>query len=171
MEEPTIFFSHSSKDRDAILEIKNKRDMITSGVLNVFMSNDGQSIPLGHNWLHKIEEGLANASLMFVFVTPNSIDSKWIYFEAGFAYSKDIEVVPVGIGIDIAMLEAPLSMLQGFNITSGESLNNLVSVVNKKYALNFSETFCEMVYSSVIKRNQFGAIDKIMHKIFKSIQY
>ncbi|MGV8907278.1 MAG: toll/interleukin-1 receptor domain-containing protein [Acetobacterium sp.] len=171
MEKPTIFFSHSSKDRDAILEIKNKLDKITSGVLNVFMSSDGQSIPLGHNWLHKIEEGLATASIMFVFVTPNSIDSKWIHFEAGFAYSKNIEVIPVGIGIDIVMLEAPLSILQGFNITSGESLNNLVSVVNKKYQLNFVETFSEIDYASAIKNNKFGAIDKIMHKIFKSIQY
>ena len=65
---------------------------ITSGVIQIFMSSDGQSIPFGNNWVHKIEEGLNNAKIMFVFVTPTSIESGWIYFEAGFAYSKGIEV-------------------------------------------------------------------------------
>ena len=45
MEKPTIFFSHSSKDRDAILPIKEKLMKITSGVIQIFMSSDGQSIP------------------------------------------------------------------------------------------------------------------------------
>lgn len=69
--------------------------------------------------------------IMFVFVTPTSIESGWIYFEAGFAYSKGIDVIPVGVGVDIGSIKPPLSMLQGFNITSGESLNNFVIVINK----------------------------------------
>ncbi len=59
---------------------------------------------------------------MFVFVTPTSIESGWIYFEAGFAYSKGIDVIPVGVGIDIGSIRPPLSLLQGFNITSKYSL-------------------------------------------------
>lgn len=99
MEKPTIFFSHSSKDRDAILPIKEKLMKITSGVIQIFMSSDGQSIPFGKNWVHKIEEiGLnQRKKLLFVFVTPTSIESGWIYFEAGFAYSKGIDVIPVGV--------------------------------------------------------------------------
>lgn len=75
MEKPTIFFSHSSKDRDAILPIKEKLMKVTCGVIQIFMSSDGQSIPFGNNWVHKIEEGLNNAKIMFVFVTPTSIKS------------------------------------------------------------------------------------------------
>ena len=115
MSKPTIFFSHSSKDKDAILTIKNKLDSATGGVLDIFMSSDGQSIPFGTNWIHKIEEGLQAAKIMFVFVTEVSVASGWIYFEAGFAYSKGIQVVPVGIGIDIGTLKAPLNLLQGFS--------------------------------------------------------
>lgn len=124
MEKPTIFFSHSAKDRNVILPIKEKLIKITSGVIQIFMSSDGQSIPFGNNWIHKIEDGLNNAKIMFVFVTPTSIESGWIYFEAGFAYSKGIDVIPVGVGIDIGSIRPPLSLLQGFNITSSESLNN-----------------------------------------------
>lgn len=54
MEKPTIFFSHSSKNRDLILPIKNKLTKITSGTMEIFMSSDGQSIPLGRNCVSKI---------------------------------------------------------------------------------------------------------------------
>lgn len=143
MEKPTIFFSHSSKDRDAILPIKEKLMKVTCGVIQIFMSSDGQSIPFGNNWVHKIEEGLNNAKIMFVFVTPMSIKSGWIYFEAGFAYSKGIDVIPVGIGVDIGSIKPPLNLLQGFNITSGESLNNFVTVINKNLNLTFEPSFSE----------------------------
>ncbi|HHU72518.1 MAG TPA: toll/interleukin-1 receptor domain-containing protein [Clostridiales bacterium] len=149
MDKPTIFFSHSSKDSSIILPIKNKITATTAKVLDIFMSSDGQSIPFGHNWVHKIEEGLNNAKIMFVFVTPTSINSAWIYFEAGFAYSKNIEVIPVGIGVNIDQLKAPLSLLQGFNITSADSLNNFITILNRKFDLNFSETFTELDYKAI----------------------
>ena len=133
MSKPTLFFSHSSKDKDVILSIKNKLNSATGGVMDIFMSSDGQSIPFGTNWIHKIEEGLQVAKIMFVFVTENSISSGWIYFEAGYAYSKGIQVIPVGIGVDIGSLKAPLNLLQGFNISSEDSLNNFITII--KYCL------------------------------------
>lgn len=151
MDKPTIFFSHSSKDKDLILPIKNKLIDITSGTMDIFMSSDGQSIPFGRNWVSKIEEGLENAKIMFVFVTPNSIKSEWIYFEAGYAYSKEIEVIPVGIGVHIGELKAPLNLLQGFDILSCDSMNNFVSVINKKFLLSFKEDFDESDYSLICK--------------------
>lgn len=151
MEKPTIFFSHSSKDRDLILPIKNKIASITSGVMEIFMSSDGQSIPFGRNWVSKIEEGLMNAQIMFIFVTPNSISSEWIYFEAGYAYSKGIEVIPVGIGVNIGELKAPLNLLQGFDILSADGLNNFISIINKKFSLNFKEDFDFEDYKRISK--------------------
>ncbi len=151
MDKPTIFFSHSSLDSSTILPIKNRITTITANVLDIFMSSDGQSIPFGYNWVHKIEEGLNRAQIMFVFITPTSIDSAWIYFEAGFAYSKNIEVIPVGIGVNIGQLKAPLNLLQGFDITSADSLNNFITVINKKFDLKFSEAFTEGDYKAVFR--------------------
>lgn len=133
MDKPTIFFSHSSKDKELILPIKNKILDITGRTMDIFMSSDGQSIPLGRNWVSKIEEGLEKAQIMFIFVTPNSMKSDWIYFEAGYAYSKNIEVIPVGIGVHIGELKAPLNLLQGFDILSSESMNNFISVIVYQY--------------------------------------
>ncbi len=149
MDKPTIFFSHSSADKDTILPIKEKLCSITANVLDVFMSSDGQSIPFGNNWIHKIEEGLNKAQVMFVFVTPISVNSAWIYFEAGFAYSKNIEVIPVGIGISIGQLKPPLSLLQGFDITSTDSLNNFISIINRRFSLEFNFAFTDDTYNAI----------------------
>lgn len=150
MSKPTIFFSHSTKDKDVILSIKRKIDLIAGGTLDIFMSSDGQSIPFGRNWIHKIEEGLASAEIMFVFVTPNSVQSNWIYFEAGFAYAKGIQVIPVGIGVDIGLLKAPLNLLQGFNVISADSLNNFITIINKKFDFFFMENFIDSDFSDII---------------------
>ena len=128
MNKPTLFFSHSSKDKDMVLAIKSKVMQYTSGTLEIFQSSDGESIPFGTNWIHKVEEGLKEAKVMFVFVTEKSVASGWIYFEAGYAYSKGVHVIPVGIGINVGDLKAPLNLLQGFNITSADSLNNFLHI-------------------------------------------
>ena len=170
MEKATIFFSHSSKDKEMITYVKNRIDTITGKSLNIFVSSDGQSIPFGKNWVHRIEEGLTSAEIMFVFVTPNSIESGWIYFEAGFAYSKDIEVIPVGIGIDIGSMKAPLNLLQGFNITSGDSLNNFITILNKKFGVSFDRGFSDEDYSYLISIASTEPLFD-MNKIFKYADY
>ncbi len=174
MNKPTIFFSHSSKNRDAILSIKDKLDTATGGVLDIFMSSDGQSIPFGTNWIHKIEEGLQSAKIMFVFVTEVSVASGWIYFEAGFAYSKGIQVVPVGIGVDIGTLKAPLNLLQGFNITSEDSLNNFIIIINRTFDYRFNEVFDKKDYSEImglssLNPNNAFAFEKIVRQTEYSI--
>ena len=108
-----------------ILAIKNKVMQYTSGTLEIFQSSDGESIPFGTNWIHKVEEGLKEAKVMFVFVTEKSISTGWIYFEAGYAYSKGVHVIPVGIGVSVGDLKAPLNLLQGFNITSADILTKI----------------------------------------------
>lgn len=171
MGKPTVFFSHSSLDCDVILPIKDKISQITGNTLDLFMSSDGQSIPFGRNWIHKIEEGLKSAQIMFVFVTPNSIDSAWIYFEAGFAYSKDIQVIPVGIGINIGQLKPPLSLLQGFNITSADSLNNFITVINREFNLTFKDVFEEMDYKEVFRSVTVPALSLRINEIFTQAKY
>ncbi len=161
MSKSTLFFSHSSKDKDVILSIKNKLDSATGGVMDIFMSSDGQSIPFGTNWIHKIEEGLQAAKIMFVFVTENSISSGWIYFEAGYAYSKGIQVIPVGIGVDIGSLKAPLNLLQGFNISSEDSLNNFITIINRTFDYHFSNIFEHNDYLEVIKNLSSEAFNTV----------
>lgn len=151
MGKPIIFFSHSSKDKELVMAIKRKMEKATNGVLDFFVSSDGQSVPFGSNWVHKIEEKLKTAQIMFVFITENSVKSGWIYFEAGFAYSKGMMVIPIGIGVEVESLKAPLNLLQGFNISSSDSLNNLISIINSHLDYSFPEAFDDQDYSEIIK--------------------
>ena len=155
MQKETIFFSHSSKDREAMNYLKNIIDEKTSGILNIFLSSDGESIPFGTNWIHSIEQGLNEAIIMYVFITPNSIKSDWIYFESGFAYSKKVRVIPIGFGVDISELRPPLNLLQGFNLTSYEGLNNIVKIINDECRTKFSEDFQEKDYLKLKNYSNF----------------
>lgn len=181
MEKPVVFFSHSGKDRNIILPIKNKIDDITSYTLDIFMSSDGQSIPCGSNWIAQVERGLQEAKIMFVFVTPRSLESGWIYFEAGYAYSKGIKVVPVGIGVSIGSLRPPLNLLQGFDITTGASLNNIITIINREFDCKYKELFAETDYEAIIQTqtnfatqlpSHFGAIKHTRHShVYKDGKY
>ena len=172
MNKPTLFFSHSSKDKDMVLAIKNKVMQYTSGTLEIFQSSDGESIPFGTNWIHKVEEGLKEAKVMFVFVTEKSVASGWIYFEAGYAYSKGVHVIPVGIGINVGDLKAPLNLLQGFNITSADSLNNFLTIINREFSYSFSAQFTEDDFNEVIALSSSVVKNSTpFDKIFRSAKF
>lgn len=170
MNKPTLFFSHSSTDKDMVLAIKNKVMQYTSGTLEIFQSSDGESIPFGTNWIHKVEEGLKEARVMFVFLTEKSVASGWIYFEAGYAYSKGVHVIPVGIGVNVGDLKAPLNLLQGFNITSADSLNNFLTIINREFSYSFpgqftDEDFCEIIVLSSSAAKSTTPFDAIIRSV------
>jgi hypothetical protein len=149
---PIIFFSHSSRDRDAILPIRDRLLNGTGNAIKVFMSSDGASIPFGKNWLKEIEDALTECRLMFVWMTPASIPNNWIPFESGFAYSKGIRVVPIGFqSVRLEDLPAPINMLQGFNVTSSASLNNIIAIINDEFSLTFPELFDDVFYQQQVE--------------------
>lgn len=163
MTKPTVFISHSSRDEKLVRRLKGLLDKKVGNTLDIFVSSDGQSIPFGRNWVYEIEKALKNSKIMFVLLSPNSIRSTWIYFEAGFAYANDIKVIPIGIlGIDLSQVIPPMSLLQGFNINSVESLNNLISVIDREfdYSLELSFTYEEYAEIFSIQRMKENTILK-----------
>lgn len=160
---PIIFFSHSSDDRKEISLIKEKILKETGNTVEIFLSSDGASIPFGKNWLNEIEDALKNCRLMFSWITPQSLNSDWIYFESGYAYSRNINVVPVGFnGINLEDIEPPLNFLQGFNIKSSAGLNNLIAVINKEFELTFDNFFDDQFYENVINSTIAGNSTEIL---------
>ncbi|GAA4327486.1 toll/interleukin-1 receptor domain-containing protein [Christiangramia aestuarii] len=180
MNKPTIFFSHSAKDKKLLSALRNNLLNITSNTIQIFQSSDGESIPFGNNWIHKIEENLRDTKLMFVFVSPNSIKSNWLYFESGFSYSKGVKVVPVGIeGIDIGQIGPPINLLQGFNINSHEGLNNIITVINREFNSTYKLSFKHNDYQQLLKLSsnplnnklQNDHIDFIYTRFTKIVDY
>jgi hypothetical protein len=155
---PIVFFSHSSRDAVALRRLKDRFVELTGGTIDIFLSSDGQSIRLGRNWLASVEQALSEATLMFVFLSPKAVSSAWIYFESGHAYAKKLDVVPVGLfGIDIGSIPAPLSILQGFNVTGHESLNNIITKANERFGYSHRPGFLREDYEALQSTNSFAA--------------
>lgn len=131
MSKPSIFFSHSAKDGSVLAKLKKAVSDATGNTFDIFLSSDGQSIPFGRNWVYEIQDALERTSAVFVFLSPQSIASNWIFFESGYAYSKNIRVIPVGImGVSIGAVPPPLGLLNGFDIKDYDGLNKLIVTIN-----------------------------------------
>ncbi|MDP8226703.1 MAG: toll/interleukin-1 receptor domain-containing protein [Candidatus Celaenobacter polaris] len=170
MKKAIVFFSHSSKDKEYISELKKLIIDQTSGTIEIFQSSDGESIPFGKNWVHRIEENLSNAKIMFVFISPNSIKSNWIYFESGFSYSKGIRVIPIGIlGIDVGSILPPMSLLQGFNLHDNEGLNNIIAILNDEFKCKYRTNFSEIQFEFLQKKTSF--LNYVENSLFNKIDH
>ena len=162
MKKPIVFFSHSSKYKKFLARLKDMVVKKTGNSIDIFLSSDGESIPLGRNWVHTIQKALEEASLMFVFISPHSLRSNWLFFESGFAYSRGIKVVPVGIlGVDLGTLPPPLSLLQGFNVTSAESLGNIIALLNETFSHNHQTQFSTTEFEELYPKGEDAAFSAL----------
>ena len=152
MDTPVIFFSHTSEDARMLGRLKKLFLQKTSESIKVFLSSDGQSIPFGRNWVTEIEAALRGSAIMFVFITPSSLQNpEWVLFESGFAYCKGVRVVPIGmLGVDLISVKHPIGLLQGFNITSEHALANIVAIANTQFGCCHDEHFTPEEYLHVI---------------------
>lgn len=155
-EKPIIFFSHSSLDKEVLNQLRLTLTHKLAKTVEVFQSSDGQSIPFGRNWVHRIENALSKAKVMFVFISPASIKSQWLYFEAGYNYSRNIRVIPVGIlGVSLYDINPPLALLQGFNITNEDGLNNIISILNDEFKCDHKTDFTNKEYETIFSKRNY----------------
>ncbi|HEX6747102.1 MAG TPA: toll/interleukin-1 receptor domain-containing protein [Longimicrobium sp.] len=144
-----VFLSHSSRDGAVVRRIKDLLVHRTGGTVAFFCSSDNESIPFGRNWINKILSSLDQADLFFAFLSPNSLGSQWIFFEAGIAHQRDIPTVPVGIaGVDIGKAPPPLAILQGFNLMP-DGLEKMMAVINSTFGFSLPTAFDDADYSSL----------------------
>jgi len=138
MNKPIVFISHATKDKDILNKLLRLLQRNCSNTVTFFLSSDGQSVQFGSNWVYSIEKALNECNLLLSFISPNSVKSQWLLFEMGVAYSRKIKVVPIGIlGIDLARLPPPISLLQGFNLASVDGLNNIINLINNVFEYSF----------------------------------
>ncbi|MBI5494671.1 MAG: toll/interleukin-1 receptor domain-containing protein [Deltaproteobacteria bacterium] len=157
MIKPTIFISHSPLDAAFVGRLKTMISDRTGCVLDIFVSSDGQSIPFGRNWVLRLEEALRECKAMIVLLTPASLESRWIFFEAGHAYAMKIRVIPIGaLSVDMTKVPPPLGLLQGFNLKSEDGLNNIIGVVNELFGHNHKASFSAADYASLIAGTAAG---------------
>ena len=70
-------------------------------------------------WLQEVTTALTQANLHVVLTSPDSIEKKWINFEAGAAHVRGIPIIPLcHSGLTPAQLPVPLSESEGLTLSA-----------------------------------------------------
>ncbi|HCU0895055.1 TPA: toll/interleukin-1 receptor domain-containing protein [Serratia marcescens] len=133
MAKELIFLSHIHEEKEAALLIKSAIEDEFSGFVDVFVSSDGVSIPVGSNLLERIEKGLINCSAAIYLISTDSIKKSWVSFELGAIWirskistqngEKEIPALPFCYaGMTFGNLPQPVSNLHAIMATSAADL-------------------------------------------------
>jgi hypothetical protein len=125
-----VFLSHVSDERTVAAALKARLVEDFLGLLDVFVSSDGESIAAGEQWLASVEQALSECDLLITLCSPHSIRRPWINFEAGAAWMRKIPVMPAcHAGLAPSDLPMPLSLRQGVSLAEAEGLRRLYAQV------------------------------------------
>jgi hypothetical protein len=116
-----VLISHSSKDAaiaDALSEVISR---CSPRQIAPWHSSDRTAhggIAAGQRWFEKVRTELKASRSVIVLLTPNSVTSSWVQFEAGFgAGSGNLEIIPVVYGLaDPNEVPDPLTHWQIYRI-------------------------------------------------------
>jgi hypothetical protein len=148
---PRVFISFSSQDEPIASALKAKLVRAAGEELDFFLSAD--DIPAGSNWPAYLEQKLEAADAVVIVMTYAAAASAWVFFEAGYVYSKHRPVIPIGVlGLIVERQPPPISFLQGINMRSCDDLNRLVKLLNERLGTNCRDVFTESDYSELFEK-------------------
>ena len=127
-----IFLSHVTSEAKLadIVERHVERDFI--GLARVFASSDQGSILAGSKWLDEVTSALKQADLHVVLASPDSVERKWINFEAGAAHLRGVPILPLcHSGLEPAQLPVPLSESQGLILSDAAGFRKFYDAIAK----------------------------------------
>jgi hypothetical protein len=123
-----VFISHISEEAPVAASLKAALEQDFLGIIDVFVSSDGESIAAGEDWLRSIDEALRNSALLITLCSPASIRRPWINFEAGATWILKVPIIPLcHAGLTPHDLPMPLSLRQGLSLNDAEGLRRLYS--------------------------------------------
>lgn len=131
--QPIVFISHSSKDKNIALALQKVIHDAFQGSFNIFNSSDLDSIVAGENWQLKLIEQIRKCKALLVIATDNGLRSQWVNLEIGGGLiSERTKVIPCcANGMKIAELPEHLRGLQAVDISTGEGLQKLMKALKR----------------------------------------
>jgi hypothetical protein len=121
----SVFISHSARDARLASALS---DLLHDALpqLSVSYSSQqeiGSGNRVGDRFFEWVRERVQASAYVFVLLTPESLRSPWLSFEAGIAASTDHpRIVPIVFQLEIAHVPAPF---QQFQIVRGDSYENV----------------------------------------------
>jgi hypothetical protein len=149
---PTIFVSHVSEEQELALALKTRISADFLGLVEIFVSSDGQTIEAGSDWLTAVRKGLESACILVVLCSPVSVKRPWVNFEVGAAWIRGITIVPVcHSGTRVSQLPMPYLVLNGIEAASKAGLRMLYAIVAKHVGCAIPQTDFAPLHSAIVE--------------------
>ncbi len=144
---PLVFISHINEEQKLALLFKDLVEKHFLGLIDTFVSSDGESIAMGQKWLNDITAALKRCCVEIVLCSPESVKRPWINFEAGAGWVRDVPVVPLcHSGMIPDSLPTPLNALQAGRASETATMKFVFSVLAKAIGANAPDAdFTEFV--------------------------
>lgn len=127
-----VFISHIFEEKEYAQIISDVIETAYLGMLDTFVSSDGQSIPTGQRWLDLIDDALSKSAIQISLCSPVSIKRPWINFEAGASWIRKIPVIPIcHSGLQKGKLPIPLALLQSVDADNQSDLVGMFSMLTQ----------------------------------------
>lgn len=119
----SVFVSHAEAEKAVAIKIKSLLRHTFGRKLGVFVSSDYRSIPSGDSWFDTITMKLKDADVVLVLLSNDSVDRRWINFEAGVGFGARSRTIPIVIrNFAKSSIGRPLELLQARDIHDVEDL-------------------------------------------------
>lgn len=132
MPKPKIFVSHTAKESELAVLLKQEILKDFLGVVEIFVSSDGKSILAGNDWLQQVKASLKEATLEIVLCSKESVSRPWVNFEAGAGWIRGIPIIPVcHSGLHPNDLPIPMTLMNGIVASDADGLQMLYERIAK----------------------------------------
>lgn len=178
----SVFISHITDEKEIAIEFKALIESHFLGMIDVFVSSDGETIQMGQRWLDSISGALKSCAVEIILCSPVSVKRPWINFEAGAGWIRDIPVIPLcHSGMSPSDLPIPLNMLQAAKATDIAGLKLIfpvlaVAIGAKTPAVDFADFIAKVKdfenrYTFWTKVNDaFGILNQLGHHILLELK-
>lgn len=104
-------------------------------------SSGSGGIQAGDRWFERVREELTRSKAVLVLLTPESIKSSWVQFEAGFgAASGELEILPVVFNLDdFADIPNPITHWQIYRLDGVQDCVDFLEKLFSRMSVHFDE--------------------------------
>jgi hypothetical protein len=128
-----VFISHIGEESATAILLKDLLQRTFSRNLPVFVSSDYESIRGGDTWYTRIVQGIRASAVVIVLLSPDSVERKWINFEAGVGVGANVTVIPALIhGLTVGRVGHPLTSLHIRSLETQKDVNAVMNDVGAK---------------------------------------
>jgi predicted transcriptional regulator len=141
-----VLISHIHEETPIAQVLQDWVESTFAGQTDVFVLTDDEIIVSDSAWLEKVDETMEGANALLPLISSTSIQTPWINFELGCAWTKGIFILPIcHSGVRTANLPQPLSMFQALDLDEGNFPEALFTLLGKELGIrkipriNFAE--------------------------------